>query len=356
MRIFLMLALVLGFPVSAYAGEIIDISVKGISDQTKDGAQKDRQEAIMDAKRQACEKAGLKIKSQTAVEDFAVVFDYVESKAETVLLPGFQLIDIGYVADGTYQVVLSGKIQIIEEDEAISAKELRYAKSLRQDGKYAACGTVLKKYIDAKDGEVSEALREEASYLYIRWGYAWNPEDSIRKFLAYYPDSKYSPTLLRFGDFISKPITEYDQTFSHTAKEWQEASFTYRDKTFTQKIAAGRDVLVIKDFKGDEKTILIELNLYQNQDGEKPASAYELIIKYGDGKSDADNVGELKEIENRVALFSPAKNKTNTFQHSASGKRFANFGLKNFMIKGEVPFGDGPFEQRLTFKVVQSSF
>lgn len=344
MRLFLMLALLLTliFPVGIYAQETIDISVKGISDQTKDGPQKDRQEAIMDAKRQACEKAGLKIKSKTAVEDFSVVFDYIESKAETVLLPGFQVIDIGYVADGTYQVVLSGKIQIIAEDEPISAKELRYAKALRQDGKHSACSSLLKKYIDNKDKDVPETVQEEALYLYIKWGYAWNPEDSIRKFSAYYPDSKYGPRLSKFGEFISQPITKYDRTFSHTAKEWQEASFTYRGKNFTQKIAAGQDVLVFKDFKGDEKSLLIDLNLYRNQDAEKPASAYELVIKSYDGNYNADKAGALKEIENRVELFSPAKNKTNTFQHSASGKRFGNFGLKHFMIKGDVPFGDGP--------------
>ena len=43
--------------VTASSQEIIDISVKGISDNKQEGAQKDRKEAIMDAKRQACEKA-----------------------------------------------------------------------------------------------------------------------------------------------------------------------------------------------------------------------------------------------------------------------------------------------------------
>ncbi|HUI93654.1 MAG TPA: hypothetical protein VLX68_15510 [Chitinivibrionales bacterium] len=91
--------------------EIIDISVKGISDNHKDGAQKDRMEAILDAKRQACEKAGITISAKTTVENFKLVYDYVESQAKAVLLPGFQVIDVGYMEDGTYAVVLIGKIK-----------------------------------------------------------------------------------------------------------------------------------------------------------------------------------------------------------------------------------------------------
>jgi hypothetical protein len=97
---------------SAAGGEeIIDISVKGISDSHKDGAQKDRMEAILDAKRQACEKAGIAISSKTTVENFKLVFDYVESQAKAVLMPGFQVIDVGYMEDGTYSVVLVGKLK-----------------------------------------------------------------------------------------------------------------------------------------------------------------------------------------------------------------------------------------------------
>ena len=50
-----------------YAQDIIDVAVKGISDNARDGAQKDRQEAILDAKRQACEKAGMTLESKTTV-------------------------------------------------------------------------------------------------------------------------------------------------------------------------------------------------------------------------------------------------------------------------------------------------
>ena len=65
----------------------------------------------MDAKRQACEKAGISIESTTTVENFQMVYDLVESQAAAVLLPGFQIIDNGYGEDGTYSVVLIGQVK-----------------------------------------------------------------------------------------------------------------------------------------------------------------------------------------------------------------------------------------------------
>jgi len=103
--------IVLGWIALCFGQETVEISVKGISDDKKDGAQKDRKEAILDARRQACEKAGLSIQSRTTVENFQTTFDLVETRSEAVLLPGYQIIDIGYVADGTYNVVLIGKIK-----------------------------------------------------------------------------------------------------------------------------------------------------------------------------------------------------------------------------------------------------
>lgn len=101
---------------------IIDVGVRGISDHNRDGVQQDRLEAILDAKRQACERAGLKIESATTVENFQMVYDYVATQAESVLLPGFQIIDNGYGEDGTYSVVLIGKVKsVLAESEAETA-------------------------------------------------------------------------------------------------------------------------------------------------------------------------------------------------------------------------------------------
>ncbi len=93
--------------------DILDVAVRGISDARRDGVQQDRLEAILDAKRQACEMAGLRIESTTTVENFQTVYDFVETQAEAVLLPGFQVIDNGYGEDGAYTVVLVGKIRTV---------------------------------------------------------------------------------------------------------------------------------------------------------------------------------------------------------------------------------------------------
>ena len=112
-----LIILALSLTFSLQAQSVIDITVKGISDSKKDGAQQDRLEAITDAKKQACEKAGIKLETQTKVENFKTVYDYVETQSKGVLLPGFQIVDVGYLQDGTYQVVLSGKIKKIEDDK-----------------------------------------------------------------------------------------------------------------------------------------------------------------------------------------------------------------------------------------------
>jgi hypothetical protein len=46
------------------------------------------------------------------MKNFIVYEDYVESLAEAVLLPGYQILDMGYSANSTYQVVLIGKVSV----------------------------------------------------------------------------------------------------------------------------------------------------------------------------------------------------------------------------------------------------
>ena len=96
------------------SAQTIDVFEEGISNTQNDGEQKDYQEALMDAKRKAIEKAGVSIKSQTEVKDFQVEFDYIESQAEAVLLPGYQVKKIGYDDKGVYHVVLVGKVKKVE--------------------------------------------------------------------------------------------------------------------------------------------------------------------------------------------------------------------------------------------------
>jgi len=341
---------------SLFSQDVIDISVKGISNDKNDGSQKDRLEAILDAKRQACEKAGLKIESKTTVENFEVVYDFIESKAETILLPGFQLIDIGYVQDGTYQVVLSGKIKIIEEEEKISAKELRYAKSLMDREKYTQCEAILTKYIDSEDKSISEELKEESFYCYIKWGFSPNVEESYHKFAAYFPDSKYLAKIEKFADFSAKPIYEHSKSYSTTSNDWLDIEYTYKKDTFSKQIPVAQDTIILKDFKQNEKSLLVSLTLCSTNQGDKPITAYELKLGFYDGnmKNKIVTADQLTEIDFRFRTFKPGG--STTFQHSSSGSWFDNFKLKFFQISGDVPIGEGPYTQKIDFKIFQRSF
>jgi len=106
----LFLVLFVSFPSVSYS-EVIDVMIKGVDDGIRTSRQKDYDEALMNAKLQAIEKSGVEITSITQIVNFAMKYKAVESKAEAVLLPGFQILDMGYQTDGTYQIVLAGKVQ-----------------------------------------------------------------------------------------------------------------------------------------------------------------------------------------------------------------------------------------------------
>ena len=115
--------LILSFflPASARC-ETVDVLIKGVYS----GAKTDRQTAyalaLMNAKLQAIERAGTEVASLTQVENFTLKYDLVESRARAVVLPGFQVLDIGYQLDGTYLVVLAGKVRVGEEKGKLWAK------------------------------------------------------------------------------------------------------------------------------------------------------------------------------------------------------------------------------------------
>ena len=102
-------------------GETIDVNIKGMDDGRRTTRQQDYREAVLDAERQAIERAGVKIESKTTVLNSQLQSDYIESQAKAVLLPGFEIIDIGYIADGTYQVVLTGKVQVQSKPQEATA-------------------------------------------------------------------------------------------------------------------------------------------------------------------------------------------------------------------------------------------
>ena len=102
----------------AFSADIIDVQIKGFDDGVRTTKQQDYKEAVLFAKRDAIERAGVRIKSMTTVEDFVVNSDYIESQAEAVLMPGFIVMDIGYQQDGTYLVILSGEIKTSDSDQS----------------------------------------------------------------------------------------------------------------------------------------------------------------------------------------------------------------------------------------------
>jgi len=275
---------------SVFAQEIIDVTIKGISDNVRNSVKEDRLEAVLDAKRQACEKAGVKIESKTTVENYQLLHDYLESKSKTILLPGFQIIDIGYVANGTYQVVLSGRVRSVEADN-IRSKELRYAKSLHDRGKYKEAKKALLDLWTAKDASVSEKIKEDAMYYYIKWGYSSRDmEEVYEKFKAYYPASKHLGNLEKYIRFSKKPIYLYSKE-QDSVLEWQKGKYRLNKEIYTNRISALRHVMTFKDFYGKQHSIFIRINyfkkdkIYENLPKiyNHLPDAYQLVATYFNG-------------------------------------------------------------------------
>lgn len=96
----------------AFAGQTIAVQIKGYDDGIKSSAGQDYKEAVLFAKREAIERAGVTVKSLTTMKDYLVQSDYIESQAEAVLEPGYDVLDIGYQSDGSYLVVLIGQVSL----------------------------------------------------------------------------------------------------------------------------------------------------------------------------------------------------------------------------------------------------
>jgi len=92
--------------------EQLQVTVRGVDDGIPTTPQKDRDEAELDAMRQAVERAGVDISAVTEMDMFELKRDFITSTADAVLLPGYSMEDIGYQKDGTYLVVLSGKVNV----------------------------------------------------------------------------------------------------------------------------------------------------------------------------------------------------------------------------------------------------
>ena len=109
--IYMVIVLIFIYPLYSKAGTI-DVTIKGIDDGVKTSMQQDYKEAVLFAKREAIERTGIQIKSITTVKDLMVESDYIESQAEAILMPGYSIMDIGYQTDGTYLIILIGKLRV----------------------------------------------------------------------------------------------------------------------------------------------------------------------------------------------------------------------------------------------------
>jgi hypothetical protein len=161
---FILSLFILSTPVVLFA-ETIEVLIKGVDDGIKTRRDRDYMEAIMNAKLQAIERAGVSIKSITKVENFKLKYDMIESKANAILLPGFQIFDMGYQKDGTYQVVLSGKVQVGEakspegklwgklRSQPLEFKKFKEAHNLWS---IAALSNVENQFVNNEDGTVTD--------------------------------------------------------------------------------------------------------------------------------------------------------------------------------------------------------
>ena len=114
-------------PATIFA-EVIDVRIQGFDDGVKSTKQRDYEEAVLFAKRQAIERAGVTIKSKTTVENLMLQKDYIEAQSEAVSLQGYQILDIGYLEDGTYSIVLIGKIKTQDSKDRADADGFYFAK------------------------------------------------------------------------------------------------------------------------------------------------------------------------------------------------------------------------------------
>ena len=177
------LFLLVYFLPSLTLAQTINVTIKGVDDGRRTNKQQDYQEAVMNAKLQAIERSGVEVQSITKMENFRLKSEVVESKAKAALVPGFQIVDIGYQADGTYQIVLVGEVKSIVV--SIDNRELRYAKNLIDRGKNDEAKKIVFNLINTSK---EDNIIAEAMYLSVKWGF--QGREIMEKLKAYYPDYK----------------------------------------------------------------------------------------------------------------------------------------------------------------------
>jgi chaperonin cofactor prefoldin len=168
-------------PTQPAISDTIDVLIKGVDDGVKTNKQQDYKEAVMNAKLEAIERAGVEISSITKVVNFKTKYDMVESKAEAALLPGFQIMDMGYQKDGTYTVVLSGKVMTGEDAKN---RDRRRRLAIQQEIESVEAWLAknehsLQEADSAREREINRLHRWRDEYFRDASGYAKDYGDSI---------------------------------------------------------------------------------------------------------------------------------------------------------------------------------
>jgi hypothetical protein len=160
-KILFFLFILISFLSAVVFAETINVQIKGIDDGTKTTKQQDYKEAVLFAKREAIERAGVNIKSMTTVKDMMVESDYIETQAEAVLMPGYNVVDIGYAADGTYQIVLIGKVKASHKTSAENIEKTPTAIQLTGEWKFNIEGYDRGTAIISQDGNSITMLHSD---------------------------------------------------------------------------------------------------------------------------------------------------------------------------------------------------
>jgi len=195
----------------------IGITIKGVDDGIKTNKQQDYKEAVMNAKIEALERTGSELLSITKVENFQLKYDLIESRAEAVLLPGYQILDIGYQFDGTYLVILIGTLRcrtpLLNDPSELYNRSLLLIKQ----GQLEYADSLLSIIIDQHPGSQYSGLafdrRKEIGFIFI----GMNMEE-VQRIL---------------GPPISKPVNNLRKEvniFDIWVFSWEESALTLRFK------------------------------------------------------------------------------------------------------------------------------
>ena len=91
--------------------DLVEFKVIGYSFGKKKNLKDDYNEALVDAKIKAIERAGIKVDSITKVENFEVKSDMVEARSKGTIEPGYEIIEVGYDESGVYKILMIGKVR-----------------------------------------------------------------------------------------------------------------------------------------------------------------------------------------------------------------------------------------------------